>query len=686
MVVKNKPTLIIILAIFILLFLFKTWGAGAQGVAKVADLPVAVYDACCALGDDGNIYVFGGFINNTGSKSSSVVRFNPNDKSVNIVADLGNGYEGGWAVNYNGKIYVGGGYYGTQPSTKIFIFDPSDNSIDTVTSPSAMNVYSDAGHGTMGAFLYNNNICEFWGCSLSTYQTTIKKYDPTNNSATTISKPPAVTYYSVSSLNNLAYIVGYYDNLATNTGVLVFDPTTNSLNKVSDFSYWAGSAAAFGSDGMLYLIGGKQITGYQELKSSITQYDPINKTSAVVGNLPVGRAFFTASKANNGKIYVFGGMDSVTFGSGITAEILEIDPSAFTALPSDFVLSGALDGSNANLTWTAADGASNYILERSTDGTNYSQINQTTARAYTDPNLAPGTYYYRATARNNFGSSVSNIVVLTAQPNPPPDAPVLSVTLENTNNAALTWTSVTGATNYILEKSTNGTNFTTLTQTASTSYTDPNLETGTFYYRVSAAGSNGTSVPSNVVSVTIQPTPPPAPRDWVFWPTGGQYVEVDWIRENIDLTGSMVQLWREDTVSGIWMPVRDISDAEKESFTWLDTNVTSGLNYKYQIRVYNPTNWSWKIAVESDWAVQERPFPAPGGLQIASSSDTSATVTWSTVNGAGSYQVETSADGGNTWNSSTVGGPPITVKKPCMVKIKAGTHSRSQWSGILRVQ
>lgn len=171
----------------------------------------------------------------------------------------------------------------------------------------------------------------------------------------------------------------------------------------------------------------------------------------------------------------------------------------------------------------------------------------------------------------------------------------------------------------------------------------------------------------------------------VYWITDSDYVKVEWSSEGHEMPAGRIQLWRQDTSSGIWMPVKEVSDSEKQSFEWIDSMVGMGINYKYQLRHYNPLTWDWTILAESDWAVNERPFEAPGGLRIISKTDTTATVIWQPVTGATTYQVQTSTDSGATWQSSTVGGPPVTVPRPSWVKVKAGTHTRSQWSGILRV-
>jgi hypothetical protein len=48
------------------------------------------------------------------------------------------------------------------------------------------------------------------------------------------------------------------------------------------------------------------------------------------------------------------------------------------------------------MSWSALSGATGCIVERSTDGANYSQVYSGTARTYTNTNITPaGEYYHR---------------------------------------------------------------------------------------------------------------------------------------------------------------------------------------------------------------------------------------------------------------------------------------------------
>ena len=78
-----------------------------------------------------------------------------------------------------------------------------------------------------------------------------------------------------------------------------------------------------------------------------------------------------------------------------------------------------------------------------------------------------------------------------------------------TQQAKLTWTAVSGATSYVVERKTgvSGT-YTVLASPTAVTYTDPNLTQGTvFVYRVSAMNAVGTGVPSDEVSTATAGIP-----------------------------------------------------------------------------------------------------------------------------------------------------------------------------------
>lgn len=113
-------------------------------------------------------------------------------------------------------------------------------------------------------------------------------------------------------------------------------------------------------------------------------------------------------------------------------------------------------------------------------------------------------------------------------PPPPPVAPTGLTATTNANSVILTWDSVPGATNYLVERSqVSGAGYSVLTNLSGTTFTDTNVTDGTtYYYVVAAANASGTSPFSSEVNATLPYTQVPTPQiGYVDFPAPG-YVSV----------------------------------------------------------------------------------------------------------------------------------------------------------------
>ncbi len=125
------------------------------------------------------------------------------------------------------------------------------------------------------------------------------------------------------------------------------------------------------------------------------------------------------------------------------------------------------------------------------------------------------TFVYLPIILNNAGSS--------SPPIGPPSAPVLDSIDNSDGNGSYTvsWSSVTGATGYVLQEDDNAsfTSPSTAYSGASTSKMITGKSAGTYYYRVQATNSSGSSPWSNVVSVQVaQQGVVPEPGTWYCYP------------------------------------------------------------------------------------------------------------------------------------------------------------------------
>jgi len=150
----------------------------------------------------------------------------------------------------------------------------------------------------------------------------------------------------------------------------------------------------------------------------------------------------------------------------------------------------------------------NYVLERSTDGTNFSVIATLGANvtSYNDSGLIPNTlYYYQVKAINATESSVYNTASITTQPIPsvptkaatPTPATGYNLVVLANGNVALKWTGSSNTVTYSVFFGTDPLNLTKLADvpyTAAPTYQHTGLSPATTYYwRIDASNAKGIS-------------------------------------------------------------------------------------------------------------------------------------------------------------------------------------------------
>lgn len=157
------------------------------------------------------------------------------------------------------------------------------------------------------------------------------------------------------------------------------------------------------------------------------------------------------------------------------------------------------------LSWTAPPSSASYNVQRSSsDGGPYSTIaTGVTATSYSDAGVTNGTtYYYIVQGVNSFGTSPSSNQA-SATPQAPPATPNSLVALPGNAMVLLSWSASSGATSYIvLRSTTNGGPYAAIANAVSTTtYTDASAANGTtYYYVVQAMNVGGTSGNSNQAS------------------------------------------------------------------------------------------------------------------------------------------------------------------------------------------
>jgi hypothetical protein len=192
--------------------------------------------------------------------------------------------------------------------------------------------------------------------------------------------------------------------------------------------------------------------------------------------------------------------------------------------PSDQILSPSnlvattVSSSQVDLVWTDnADNETAYTVERSLDNSSWQVLTSTLAAntvAYSDTSVGPSkNYYYRVKATSASGASGYSNTASATTPDAAPAAPSnLSATRTGTPKnqvISVKWTdNSSNETNFVIERSTDRLNWGALNSTLpanTTSYSDKNITSRTtYYYRVKASNTIGSSAYSNVASATTK--------------------------------------------------------------------------------------------------------------------------------------------------------------------------------------
>jgi hypothetical protein len=291
--------------------------------------------------------------------------------------------------------------------------------------------------------------------------------------------------------------------------------------------------------------------------------------------------------------------------------------------------------------WTAVDGATQYLLDVSTDDfttfvTGYSN-KATVAISDALTGLTPNTTYkYRVRATSSSGTSAnSNVIAVTTYATAPAATAATAMT-----QAGFTanWNAVAGVTSYELDVSTDDfsttlTGYTALIVSA-TSKPVTALTTGTTYkYRVRSVNGTGSSINSNVVSISTIPATPVANNATLIAQKG---FTVSWT----SVTGATDYVLDLSTAPDFSTFQAGYSAKSETSASEAVTGLLAGTTYYYRVRSRNASGES-----PSSNSISQITIPDNPSATIVSSdkiNNTSFIAVWEPVTGADSYELDVS--------------------------------------------
>ena len=161
------------------------------------------------------------------------------------------------------------------------------------------------------------------------------------------------------------------------------------------------------------------------------------------------------------------------------------------------------------ISWNAVDGATKYIIYRSTDGNNYGYWSETAGTKYINSSANAGTtYYYKVKAVSSKSSYADSALSSAKYITCDCAQPVVSITLDSDGHPKLSWKAISGASKYYIYRSTDGKNYTYWDYTGYTSFTNRNsVVSGMHYYykvrAISSVSSDAHSQQSKAVSIYV---------------------------------------------------------------------------------------------------------------------------------------------------------------------------------------
>ena len=288
------------------------------------------------------------------------------------------------------------------------------------------------------------------------------------------------------------------------------------------------------------------------------------------------------------------------------------------------------------LTWAAVDGAAKYEIYRSTQqSTGFTLLGTTTSTSYVNTGAAVGTtYYYKVRALNvdgaagAYSSTVSGAAKAVA-----PAAPTVTMTYSDSGKPKLTWSAVSGAASYRVYRSeSRGTGYSLLGTTSSTGYVNTGAAVGkTYYYRVKAVNSAGTSAYSNIVSGTARTPAPAAPVLKGGTSSASGKPQLTWAAVD---GAAKYDVYRSNSADGTFSKV-----GSTDKTTYVNTGAVQGVTYFYKIRAVGASGasgFSNTVAIHVAGVVKA---PAAVALSGIKADAAGITVTWKTTANADTYNV-----------------------------------------------
>ena len=420
---------------------------------------------------------------------------------------------GAGAVNSGDFIIVYGGTDGTASTNAVFGYSPSGDTSQVYASMSVPRSY--LGYAPDGSgYAYAIGGLDDTGLPLSSAE----RFNPDSNTWSPIASlpTPRFNFPAVFDGASSLYVFGGYTDVASgveSSSVLRYSIGGNTWTNVASLPVpTAGSAAALGPDGKIYVAGGRSGGG---VTTNIVQvYDPVANAWTIAAPLPQGVSAAAMGVDSLGRLLLMGGSDSNTndvdlvwrsqeLGSPDTAPVLTSYPATNATYLGSYSSSIAATG-NPQPVYLLISGPTNMAVDYFSGAVTW------TPQGLDQIGAVPVTI--RATNYAGFVDWSSTITVPHPRPAMPTNIYVLSAT---ENSITLAWdpeSPIYGTVTFGVfiphGLPHGGYTYQLLGYTTSTNFTISGLAPNTSHsYAINAAGPGGTNGYARITATTTGPQP-----------------------------------------------------------------------------------------------------------------------------------------------------------------------------------